>query len=877
MSLVDAPSSPPPPSASSPEDAGTTAGTEEKNVPISTATASKTVVAPAPNGKTPTPLPARPRVEQAASESMAPAADSGPTAPAAAEAQAETEPDAVDPAPVPVSTLGEEISASAAPATSEQVQVEAGVAASETETAEKKNGGDGEGDGMSVSDLQDALPATTTEETGAGAAPAGEGEAESAEEEASTNSLKDDPGTPEECNLFVGDLARNLTEEKLEKAFEQHGRVMSVSIKRDRATGKNLGYGFVKLSSHQEARAAKEAMQGVELGGRRVRVGWAQKNTSLYVGGLEAAGGAITTEMLQREFARFGPLDKELTAIKSGAKVGFVKYRYRLHAETAKKELHDRPAFGGLCPSIQIEWNSVESNAQDSETYQAGSETGGDDRTTSGGDSAKDAGKGRSSSHNVERASGGNFRQRAETSSNTVHVQFEGEQSRVSAVNEVMIRKCFAKWDPVVDIVIPASRFNGVSPGPRQLPRCWGFVHFPPTAEGERAAADAIKNLNGTTISELRVHCTMSRTSGAGWRKGGMGGGGGGGRSRRHSSGGGDSNRAMSHGGGGQGFGGRNARSSMDGPGAPQGRGGGWGGNPGMHRQNMQMQMQQGRHLPPGAPGGQHPPFPAHMQQMPHHLQPHLPTHQHGGSLHPHPQAPHHHQQMYAAGFHAAAAGPAFVAGQYPIPGTVPPAGPEGAAGGGGSATGGGGGGGGADMMVPTPYGMAPYPYAMSFQGVPYTPAQQGYPMGYQQIYQGYPYANPQMPQGQQQVPVGGVQTGPQQQQQSGPGTVPQTGPQSGPPAVPQSGAAKSAVNAQRQQQQQQPHMGMQQHAVMIAGQGQQNPATGSGGGGGGLNVGVPSYMPQQMYQLPQQQLPGAGGEGAAVDPSSGDKHGGVQ
>ncbi len=36
------------------------------------------------------------------------------------------------------------------------------------------------------------------------------------------------------------------------------------------------------------------------------------------------------------------------------AKFGFVKFRYRLHAETAKKELHDRPAFGGLCPSIQI-------------------------------------------------------------------------------------------------------------------------------------------------------------------------------------------------------------------------------------------------------------------------------------------------------------------------------------------------------------------------------------------------------------------------------------------------------------------------------------------------------------------------------------------
>lgn len=68
-----------------------------------------------------------------------------------------------------------------------------------------------------------------------------------------------------------------------------------------------------------------------------------------------------------------------------------------------------------------------------------------------------------------------------------------------------MIRKCFTKWEPLVDIVIPPTRFNGVSPNARQLPRCWGVVHFPPTPEGERAAADAIKSLNGTTINELRV------------------------------------------------------------------------------------------------------------------------------------------------------------------------------------------------------------------------------------------------------------------------------------------------------------------------------------------------------------------------------------
>lgn len=148
---------------------------------------------------------------------------------------------------------------------------------------------------------------------------------------------------------------------------------------------------------------------------------------------------------------------------------------------------------------------------------------------------------------------------------------------------------------------------------------------------------------------------------------------------------------------------------------------------------NMSMQMQQNRHL---TGGGQQVSLPPHMQQqLPphHHLQqphPHHQQQQHGGPLHPHQQAPHQHQQMYAAGFQAA--GPAFAAGQYHVPAAVAPTGPEGAgaAGGGAGGSGGnGGGGGGADMMVQTPYGMAPYPYAMSFQGVPYAPAQQGYPV----------------------------------------------------------------------------------------------------------------------------------------------------
>lgn len=42
-------------------------------------------------------------------------------------------------------------------------------------------------------------------------------------------------------------------------------------------------------------------------------------------------------------------------------------------------------------------------------------------------------------------------------------------QSAVSSVNEAMIKKTFAAWEPILNVVIPSSRFNGVSPGPQQV------------------------------------------------------------------------------------------------------------------------------------------------------------------------------------------------------------------------------------------------------------------------------------------------------------------------------------------------------------------------------------------------------------------------
>ena len=88
---------------------------------------------------------------------------------------------------------------------------------------------------------------------------------------------------PDESSLFIGDLSRTVNEEMLMNIFLSVGPVESVDIKRDKVTKNNLGYGFVKFGSREQAEAAKAKMNGLEIGGRAIRIGWAQKNTNLFV------------------------------------------------------------------------------------------------------------------------------------------------------------------------------------------------------------------------------------------------------------------------------------------------------------------------------------------------------------------------------------------------------------------------------------------------------------------------------------------------------------------------------------------------------------------------------------------------------------------
>ena len=96
----------------------------------------------------------------------------------------------------------------------------------------------------------------------AGVLPAAEGGAEAGGEEKRKMGNK----------LFVGGLAWATTDESLRTAFEQFGEVSEAKVITDRETGRSRGFGFVTLSTDEEAQAAQEAMDGSDLDGRTVRV-----------------------------------------------------------------------------------------------------------------------------------------------------------------------------------------------------------------------------------------------------------------------------------------------------------------------------------------------------------------------------------------------------------------------------------------------------------------------------------------------------------------------------------------------------------------------------------------------------------------------------
>jgi cold-inducible RNA-binding protein len=94
--------------------------------------------------------------------------------------------------------------------------------------------------------------------------------------------------------LFVGNLSFNVTENDLNDAFAAFGTVTETNLMMDRATGRPRGFGFVTMSSDEEAQKAIAAMNGKELDGRAITVNVArprEERSGGNSGGRRAYGG----------------------------------------------------------------------------------------------------------------------------------------------------------------------------------------------------------------------------------------------------------------------------------------------------------------------------------------------------------------------------------------------------------------------------------------------------------------------------------------------------------------------------------------------------------------------------------------------------------
>ena len=85
--------------------------------------------------------------------------------------------------------------------------------------------------------------------------------------------------------LYVGNLSFDTSDHDLETAFGEIGTVESVNIIEDRDTGRSRGFGFVEMSSQEEAQNAISELDGKEVDGRNLKVNEAKPRQNRGGGG----------------------------------------------------------------------------------------------------------------------------------------------------------------------------------------------------------------------------------------------------------------------------------------------------------------------------------------------------------------------------------------------------------------------------------------------------------------------------------------------------------------------------------------------------------------------------------------------------------------
>jgi cold-inducible RNA-binding protein len=85
--------------------------------------------------------------------------------------------------------------------------------------------------------------------------------------------------------LYVGSLAYSITDDKLKEIFAEVGTVTSAQVILDRDSNQSKGFGFVEMSTEDEAKEAIKTLNGKEVDGRALVVNEARPKEDRSAGG----------------------------------------------------------------------------------------------------------------------------------------------------------------------------------------------------------------------------------------------------------------------------------------------------------------------------------------------------------------------------------------------------------------------------------------------------------------------------------------------------------------------------------------------------------------------------------------------------------------
>ena len=86
-------------------------------------------------------------------------------------------------------------------------------------------------------------------------------------------------------NIYVGNLAGDVTEDDLRQLFEAFGQVESANVVKDRFSGQSRGFGFVDMPSRKEALSAIDGVNGKNVKGQAIKVNEARPRSQDRRGG----------------------------------------------------------------------------------------------------------------------------------------------------------------------------------------------------------------------------------------------------------------------------------------------------------------------------------------------------------------------------------------------------------------------------------------------------------------------------------------------------------------------------------------------------------------------------------------------------------------